>query len=198
MREIRKKNNKLDSDFSDSLSSCDSTSDENDDETTFGILSSRKMPDNHKKLSDNNNSRDQVPFLVNLFVNIIITFSLSLSIYLLIGNVYLTLQKSSTNLNSFQNNFAFPKAKIFDNSFNELKNEIFYDCSKKILTNEECDQLNSYHNKYLNSLRYYLSNIDEDDDNDEESIRSKTTITNFKKFFALSDTLKVNTSFFIH
>ncbi|RNA32911.1 hypothetical protein BpHYR1_023113 [Brachionus plicatilis] len=135
----------------------------------------------------------QLPFCLNFCINSIITFSLSLSIYLLIGNVYLTLQKSSSVLDSFHHQLLFPgehfSAKKLVPS-NTLDQTPFYDCSKNILTKEECNLVNSYHSEYLTSLKNYLSNIDQDDD--------EVTFTKHKNLFQLSNSLKVNTSFFIY
>lgn len=141
---------------------------------------------------------DKSPFLLNIFINIIITFALSLSIYLLIANIFLTVHKSSLALSGFGNTFMINSGKSSpinlhsqspDYEYNGYSSQTntggeYYDCSKNILSNEECNLLNSYHSEYLNSLRMFLSNQNE--------------FTNRKHLFQQKNSLKVNTSFFIH
>lgn len=130
-------------------------------------------------------SAEKVPIVVNLIVNFLIMSALSLSIYLLIANIFLTINKISmqTSLlsrsiitdassNSFQSNL---------NYVDDFKANKYYDCSKSILSNDECELLNSYHNEYLNALRSYLL---------KQSTGYQAAVS--------ANSLKVNTSFFIH
>lgn len=167
-------------------------SDSESDDSLIEFSASEDEPTNEKK-SNFGEEKAQLPFCLNFCINSIITFSLSLSIYLLIGNVYLTIQKSSSALDSFHNQLLFPgkhfSAKKTDQS-NSLEQTPFYDCSKNILTKEECNLVNSYHSEYLTSLKNYLSNIDQDDD--------EVTFSKYRNFFHLANSLKVNTSYFIY
>ena len=130
-------------------------------------------------------------FLMNIFINLLVTFALSLSIYLLIANVFLTVYKlntitsptsmydTATNLNyhldlNNKNNQGQQSIEIIQNKY--------YDCSKNLLTLEECDLLNTYHSEYLNSLRSYL--IDKGNDNFNARINQMSN-------------LKVNTTYYI-
>lgn len=132
-----------------------------------------------------------VPTGVNFSMNIVITFALSLSIYLLMANVFLTFNKIS---NLQWNKNGLPLAFVSDAGMLDRvlsdgsgargavdKTYQYYDCSKSLLTIEECDLLNSYHDEYLNSLRSYL-----------------TRQSNGNEQHKLQNSLKVNTSFFIH
>lgn len=149
---------------------------------------------------DEEENDDKVPAAVNFSINIVITFALSLSIYLLMANVFLTFNKLSSlqwskggmllaHLNDaggFDKVLSSNGAELGSNSANGLrqvdKSYQYYDCSKSLLTLEECDLLNSYHDEYLNSLRSYLTR--QSSGNEHHS--------------KLQNSLKVNTSFFIH
>lgn len=142
--------------------------------------------------SDISRCQSKVSMGVNFSMNIVITFALSLSIYLLMANVFLTFNKIS---NLQWNKNGLPLAFINDAGMLERvlsdesgarngavdKSYQYYDCSKSLLTMEECDLLNTYHDEYLNSLRSYL-----------------TRQSNGNEPHKLQNSLKVNTSFFIH
>lgn len=164
---------------------------ESDESLTDFSCNEDELINNKKKHSTQDTTK--LPFLINFFINSIITFSLSLSIYLLIGNVYLTIQKSSSALDSFHHQLLFPGRYLSvknDDQSKSFDQVPFYDCSKNILTIEECNLVNSYHKQYLDSLKNYLSKIDQDDD--------EVTFSKYKNFFQLANSLKVNTSFFIY
>lgn len=168
------------------------TSDSESDESLSDFSCSEDELVNKKK-SHSTGDKTQLPFFLNFCINSIITFSLSLSIYLLIGNVYLTIQKSSLALDSLHHQLLFPGRHLSVKNSDQPKSldqVPFYDCSKNILSKEECNLVNSYHKEYLDSLKNYLSNIDQDDD--------EVTFSKFKNLFQLTNSLKVNTSFFIY
>lgn len=147
--------------------------------------SNQKLKDGE---SDDNEENDpmereteKVPILINLSINLIITFALSLSIYLLMANIFLTINKITMHTSSMTKGAnSFSKTSISNNE-NDKTSYQFYDCSKSILSIEECQSLNSYHDEYLNSLRSYL-----------------TRQSNGNGPLKQPNSLKVNTSFFVH
>lgn len=117
-------------------------------------------------------------------INLFVTFALTLSIYLLIANVFLTVHKitiqtsfSPIRFPTESNTFTL----ISGNARKEDSDQKYYDCSKSILSAEECDLINNYHSDYMDSINKLLSSS------------SKSN-----KIKASSNSLKVNTSFFIH
>lgn len=157
------------------------------------LKSGAKKNQYYDNYEDGENEEDEkAPFLINFLINILITFALSLSIYLLAANIFLTVHKSSISFAGYGNYFILSKASLSSSIELQSKqlgdfNEIYYDCSKNILSNEECKLLNSYHSDYLNSLRLFLSSTD-----------SEQHDYNKKRILEQSNSLKVNTSFFIH
>lgn len=138
--------------------------------------------------SSRNRSVEKLPIMVNCSMNLVITFALSLSIYLLMANVFLTfnkfssLQWSKSGILLGQLNGAggfVGEARGNGASGSGDKTYQYYDCSKSLLTLEECELLNSYHDEYLDSLRSYLTRQHEPHRQQHNS-------------------LKVNTSFFVH
>ena len=99
---------------------------------------------------------DNIPLLIRIIVNLFITFGLSLSIYLLIANVFLTVHKLSFHTQLLRSNeedsFVFTPHDP-DSNFVFQPNKKYYDCSQGILTIEECDLINRYHSDYLHSVR---------------------------------------------
>ncbi len=134
--------------------------------------------------SKNESEFERMPSIaLNMFVNLFVTFGLSLSIYLLIANIFLTYYKFSiqdgylkgtsyTSDNHLDEKYSFEAEHRFSN---------YYDCSKNILTIEECNTLNDYHREYLNTVLKYLS-----------------TKKNGKYMLEQKNSLKVNTSLFVH
>ena len=98
-----------------------------------------------------------VPLVVKVVVNLIVTFGLSLSIYLLIVNVMLTANKMQ---GYFGNNIDFGSS-LDNDQIQEFTKKKYYDCTQSILSMEECDLINKYH--YLNIFKFKLyKNIDSD------------------------------------
>jgi hypothetical protein len=129
---------------------------------------------------------DNIPLLIRIIVNLFITFGLSLSIYLLIANVFLTVHKLSFHTQLLRHNeedsFAFAPHDP-DRNFVFQPNKKYYDCSQGVLSIEECDLINRYHSDYLHSVRSAML------------MSSKKINTNNMGIDTSS--LKVNTSFFI-
>ena len=126
----------------------------------------------------------KTPVIINIAVNVFITFGLSLSIYLLIANIFLTVHKLGIQTSIFSS-IKYQGANPFTftpESNSELYNTVnikYYDCSISILSPEECDLINQYHDHYLNSVRMGLFVKQS-----EKNVETRS--------------LKVNTSFFIH
>ena len=114
------------------------------------------------------------PFLVNVVVNLLMTFALSLSIYLLIANVLLTVHKFSYQSGSARFNFGnggggerlspvpvsheSPLDHRATGDVNEAgAGKKYYDCSTSILSVEECNQINMYHDEYLHLVKAALA-----------------------------------------
>jgi hypothetical protein len=83
------------------------------------------------------------------FLSILITCVLSLTIYLLISNSLLVVLKFHEHL-SGQNPFA-NYTRSQELSENHIK---FYDCSRNILTPEECFHVNAYYNQCFNFFKF--------------------------------------------
>lgn len=168
--------------------SIDEDDEEEDDENESIMSSSAKRRCSHS-----------APIVVNFSTNLIITFALSLAIYLLMANVFLTFNKISSSW-SFLTSSSPPGVLIWSGGNHNYMNGAdggssggdgstgardrsyqYYDCAKSILSMEECELLNTYHDEYLNSLRSYLT-------------RSKSQTEQLSQL----NSLKVNTSFFIH
>lgn len=167
--------------------SIDEDDEEEDDENESIMSSSAKRRCSHS-----------APIVVNFSTNLIITFALSLAIYLLMANVFLTFNKISSSW-SFLTSSSPPGVLIWSGNNNYMnggdggsssgdgstgardRSYQYYDCAKSILSMEECELLNTYHDEYLNSLRSYLT-------------RSKSQTEQLSQL----NSLKVNTSFFIH
>ena len=167
--------------------------DEEEDDENESIMSSSacRSSDSKRRCSHS------APIVVNFSTNLIITFALSLAIYLLMANVFLTFIKISSSW-SFLTSSSPPGVLIWSGNHNYMnggdaasssdgstgardRSYQYYDCAKSILSIEECELLNTYHDEYLNSLRSYLT-------------RSKSQNEQLSQL----NSLKVNTSFFIH
>lgn len=100
---------------------------------------------------------EEIPFVVKVIVNLIATFGLSLSIYLLIVNVMLTATKMQ---GYFGKNIEFSTS--LDSVNDQIQEQIkkkYYDCTHSILSVDECDLINKYH--YLNIFKFDLyDNLD--------------------------------------
>lgn len=118
---------------------------------------------------------EEVPLLVKFIINIVITFGLSLSVYFLLANAFLTFHKLSTypytDVSSEQNELA---------TYTDSHENNYYDCSKGILSVEECDLINRYHHNYMNFFKLKLFDI-------QNSMITKQ-----------GQSLKVNTSLFTY
>lgn len=120
------------------------------------------------------NDAEYVPIVVKLIVNLLVTFGLSLSIYLLFANVLLTVNKmQGTFLKSDHSASSLNTAR---NQLEEFTKKKYYDCSQSILSSEECDLINNYHDSYLNIFKLKL----------------------FENAHLDAQSLTVNTSFFTH
>lgn len=122
-------------------------------------------------------SSTKEPFLVNVVVNLLMTFALSLSIYLLIANVLLAVHKFSYQSVAGGNRFNFngDRAPVpVSHSQHESTVSLdrpgddsasasgggakkYYDCSTSILSVEECNQINMYHDEYLHLVKAALA-----------------------------------------
>jgi len=123
------------------------------------------------------------PLIINIMINLFVTFALTLSIYLLIANVFLTVHK--INMQTSFSPIRFPtESNTFTlmngNGRKDDSDQKYYDCSKSVLSAEECDLINNYHSDYMESINKLLSSS------------SKSN-----KIKSSSNSLKVNTSFFI-
>jgi hypothetical protein len=123
------------------------------------------------------NQDQEPPFLLNIFINLLITFALSLSIYLLITNIFLTVYKINIQT-SGQLFGAGGSGEVLFNNYNfknlnkqlrehdeemsvEIVQEKYYDCSSRnILNSEECDLINSYHRDYLNTMNQLRNSLE--------------------------------------
>ena len=120
--------------------------------------------------------KEEIPFGIKLTVNMFITFGLSLSMYLLFANLLLTFHKISLHTPYLRlNEYAHA---INEQQIKFMPIKKYYDCAKSILSVEECDTINRYHDNYLNLVKVKLlsSSVGSSDDS--------------------SPSLKVNTSFF--
>jgi hypothetical protein len=134
---------------------------------------------NSKSIEDDCNN---IPLIIKIILNLFITFALSLSIYLLLANVILTVHKMSLHSNMLRSSHH-DEFSSFEQQRPELfqSNKDYYDCSQGILSMEECDLINRYHSDYLHSVR--------------SALMSKSK---FKNYVTVNtNSLKVNTSFFI-
>lgn len=133
---------------------------------------------------------DHVPLLIRILVNLFITFGLSLSIYLLIANVFLTVHKLSLHTQLLRGTYDDDSFTL--SALEQQRPDLFqadkqyYDCSQGVLTLEECDLLNRYHNDYLHSVRSALLA------SSSKSLKSNVVHD------PSGNSLRVNTSFFIH
>lgn len=169
----------------------DSDEDDHDDSSTYAGSSCGAS------YGGRGGGSDKVPGVVNFSVNLVITFALSLSIYLLMANVFLTYNKISNIKNSGILLGHINSAGFFTPASESMrgagggqdKSYQYYDCTKSLLTSEECELLNSYHDEYLNTLRLYLTRR-----------QSATNVLggNEPAAFMQHNSLKVNTSFFVH
>ncbi len=102
---------------------------------------------------------EDVSLVVKLIVNLIVTFGLSLSIYLLFVNVMMTANKMQ---GYFVKNIDFSSSlDDINDQLNELSKKKYYDCTQSILSREECDLINKYH--YLNIFKFkFYENIDQE------------------------------------
>lgn len=125
------------------------------------------------------------PLIVTLIINIFITFALSLSIYLLIGNIFLIINKIS--IESPFSDLRYASSGLSgDESHSEHFQAvlpIYYDCSKSVLSMEECDLINRYHHDHSTSVSKFLS--------------SASSNINMLNQLEQKSSLKVNTSFYI-
>lgn len=130
---------------------------------------------------------DNIPLVIRLVVNLFITFGLSLSIYLLIANVFLTVHKISFHTQLLRANeddsFSFASHDQ-DRNFVFQPNKKYYDCSQGVLSPEECDLINRYHSDYLHSVRSAM-------------LMSSKKMDKNNMIFTDNNSLRVNTSFFI-
>ena len=120
--------------------------------------------------------KDEIPFGIKLTVNMCITFGLSLSMYLLFANLLLTFHNISLHT-------PYLRLDEYAHAINEQQIKLmpikkYYDCAKGILSAEECDTINRYHESYLNLVKVKLLSSSGGSSDDA------------------SPTLKVNTSFF--
>jgi len=128
------------------------------------------------------------PLIVNLIINVFITFALSLSIYLLIGNIFLIISKISIDTPFSDLRYA-SSGLSGDESHNGQSESyqavlpIYYDCSKSVLSMEECDLINRYHHDHSKSVNKLLS--------------SSSSSINMLNQLEQKSSLKVNTSFYI-
>ena len=145
------------------------------------------------------NDKTAAPVLLNLAINVFITFALSLSIYLLIANIFLIINKISVD--SPFADMRYASSFLGDDLYNQQQQQqqqqneylqaaaavaalpAYYDCSNSVLSLEECDIINRYHNDHLLSINKLL-----------------TSSSNSKSLTQLqhSDSLRVNTSLYIH
>ena len=129
-----------------------------------------------------------VPLIVNLIINIFITFALSLSIYLLIGNIFLIINKISIEMPF--SDLRYASSRLNGDEVHNVQNEnyqavlpIYYDCSKSVLSMEECDLINRYHHDHSTSVNKLLS--------------SASSNVNILNQLEQQSSLKVNTSLYI-
>jgi hypothetical protein len=118
------------------------------------------------------------PFLIHILVNLVLTFALSLSMYLLLSNILLTIHKISIQTLFDTTYKPMDDEARFLNLKNQYQNDRkYYDCADSVLTLEECELLNNYHNEYMRMVK--------SNQNDYHSYKQISS-------------LKVNTSLYIH
>jgi hypothetical protein len=126
-------------------------------------------------------NKETTPVLIKLLVNLVLTLGLSVSMYLLFSNILLTFHKISMQApfltrfhDSSSNSMPFEQTEMFPN-------KKYYDCTKTILSIEECDLINEYHDSFL---RYF---------------KIKLFSTNENKLLEMSGkNLTINTTFFTY
>ena len=140
--------------------------------TSSSSSASKKPLTGHKSKQDSKASKE--PFLVNVVVNLLMTFALSLSIYLLIANVLLTVHKFSYQSSGSRFNFGGDRTPVpvsHESTFDRTgggggdsggeksasSGKKYYDCSTSILSVEECNQINMYHDEYLHLVKTALA-----------------------------------------
>jgi hypothetical protein len=84
-------------------------------------------------------------------LNIIVTFSLFLVIYLLLVNIILNLLKPH-HIKSKEFNYFKKSQELFSD---HLK---IYECSRNVLNLEECNNVNKYYAFYLSNFNYTYKN----------------------------------------
>lgn len=167
-------------------------------------------PDNSTSTGSSANYVDlfnEPPCMMHVTINLALTFALSLSMYLLTTNTLLTLHKLTMKslLFSTSNNILIPdeliqttelfqpQDKFYHGGSDDQQPTKYYDCNskKRLLSQNECDALNSYHRDYVNSAQLYH----------HRSLSTKNKIKNSKHFtaatFTQTNSLRINTSFFI-
>ncbi len=106
-----------------------------------------------------------VPFIINLFLNLITTLALSLAIYLLMTNSFLFLHKLKVD-NLMLESEIVESLQLRHNSqrHHYKEDQQKYDCGfSQPLTYEECKQLSRYEkiiNKFKEEIQQYSSNTD--------------------------------------
>lgn len=121
--------------------------------------------------------------IINMLVNLIVTAALSLSIYLLMVNMFLTVYKFNMSGESSMQDVG---GMSYQSVTPPLPVPKYYDCStSNLLSVDECDLLNSYHARFLHSLGANL--IDETQRGDLDATGNKPSL----------DSLKINTSLYV-
>ena len=146
---------------------------------------------------------------LHLLINMLITLALSLAIYFVFANALLTVHRltirASTSFGLHQHRSMFggddddgedasssgggefffdPRFSPTDNHNNNNGKRHFeyYDCSRNILSTEECNTINTYHSEYLNYVR----------------LLKATSNPSRRAMLKQANSLKVNTSFYVH
>ncbi len=117
------------------------------------------------------------PLYLHFLINLLLTFALSLSLYILITNLLLLVHNISIQ-SLLETLKPIHDDARFINNLKIYNDKKFYDCKSNILSLEECDFINNYHMEYINIV--------------------KMSHSNKKNYFSQFNSLKVNTSFYIY
>ena len=129
-------------------------------------MNKTQKSEDQSKIQENLDKDEDSPiFFINVFLNLLITVALAISIYLLISNLVLVVynirQTYAANISTSNEDYSnqFNKKQLVDILETQ---RAFYDCSETILNSEDklyCNKFNSYYIEYINSKSSSSSNI---------------------------------------
>jgi hypothetical protein len=148
--------------------------------------------------TNENKCEDEPLLIITIITNVCMILALSISLFMLFSNMFLFVHKIGMQINLYNSiwhgdgysgsSSSLPIDSHSPNGDKYYPNDFiqYYDCSNGVLSMDECNKINNYHDEFMKYLSMYISNT-----------KSSSIDLNQVKL-PLNSFLKVNTSFYIY